>query len=180
MPMFATNSVPIYGVVGFARLVVTAGNENYDEYLLGYGRETHQQLELEIANLVRQTLGPEFEVYNVRIEKGSITVWVVLSVLGTLFMGVSRYESFIKSVNLLMSQLKGLLGRFFGQAPGNERRPPVTVTGSWEPSEVVTTAHQALSHSKGIDSSQVVLAYLLLSHAALLGVLVWLVIRHLK
>jgi hypothetical protein len=178
--MFATKSVPIYGVVGVLRLTVTTGSENYDNDLLGYAREIHRQLEADIDNEVRQTLGPEFEVLNVQLDRGSITVLVVLGVVGTLYMGISRYESFIKSVNLLVSHLKGLLQQFFREVPGGATRPLVSVTGSWQPAQVVITAHQALSASTGIDSSQIMLVYLLLSHAALIGVLVWLVIRHLK
>jgi hypothetical protein len=162
------------------RLTVTTGSENYDNDLFGYAREMHRQLEVDIDDAVQQTLGPEFEVRDVEVEKGSITVFVVLGTVGTLFLGFSRYESFIKSVNLLLSQLKGLLQRFFGQAPGGGTRPPVSVTGSWQPEPVVTSAYQAFSASTGIDSSQIMLAYLLLSHAALMGVLVWLIIRHLK
>jgi len=178
--MFASRTVPIYGFVGFLRLTVRTGSGDYDNELLGYARELHRQLEDEITNQVRQTLGPEFEVLNIEINKGSITVLVALGAVGAFFMGFSRYESFVKSVNLLVSQLKELLQTFFGQAPGGASRPPVSVTGSWQPGPVVTAASQVLSESRGIDSCQIVLAYLLLSHAALLGVLLWLVIRHLK
>jgi hypothetical protein len=180
MPIFSSKTVPIYGFVGFLRLTVRTGTENYDNDLLAYARERYRELEAEIDNEVRQTLGPEFEVQNVELHKGSITVLVVLGVAGTIYMGFSRYESFIKSVNLLVSQLKGLLQRFFAQPPGVAANSPVSVTGSWQPGPVVTAASHVLSSSTGIDSCQIVLGYLLLSHAALVAVLLWLVTRHLR
>jgi hypothetical protein len=180
MALFAKATVPIYGFLGLLRLTVRTPNEDYDGDLLGYARELHRQLEADIDRAVEETLGSEFEVLNVEFRKGSIEVLVALGAVGTFFMGFSRYESFVKSVNLLVSQLKGLLQRFFDQAPGGAARTPVSVTGSWQPGPVVTAANQVLSSSTGIDSCQIVLAYLLVSHAALLGVLIWLVIRHLK
>ena len=166
--------------MGLLRLTVRTPNENYDSDLLGYARERHRELEAEIDRAVEETLGPEFEVLNVEFRKGSIEVLVPLGAVGTLFMGFSRYESFVKSVNLLVSQLKGVLQRFFDQAPGGVTRTPVSVTGSWQLGPVVIAANQVLSSSSGIDSCRIVLAYLLVSHAVLLGVLIWLVIRHLK
>lgn len=181
MPIFHTKAVPIYGTIGFVRLTVSTQNENYDNDLYSHARESYRQLEADIDTEVRQTLGPEFEVVNVALHKGSITILVVLGVVGTIYMGFSRYESFIKSVNLLISQLKGLLQRFFTAGAAGAPAPrPVSVTGSWEPAAVVTAANHVLNSSAGIDSDQIVLGYLLLSHAALIAVLLWLVIRHLK
>ena len=180
MPIFAKPTVPIYGFVGVLRLTVRTDNENYDSDLLGYARELHRQLEGDIDRQVQETLGPDFEVLNVEFRKGSLEVLVVLGAVGTFYMGFSRYESFVKSVNLLVSQIKGLLQRFFGRAPGAPVQTPISVTGSWQPGPVVTAANQMLSVSSGINSSHFVLGYLLLSHAALLCVLLWLVVRHLK
>lgn len=174
MPIFARKTVPIYGFIGLVRLTVNTNDE--DSELFGYARELRQKLEAEIDLQVQRTLGPEFEVLSVEINRGSITLLIVLGAVGTLYMGFSRYEGFIKSVNLLVSQIKGLLQRFFGQTASR----PLSVTGSWEPGPVITEANRAFDISSGIDSCQVVLVYLLLSHAALLGVLLWLVVRHLK
>ncbi len=178
MPIFARKTVPIYGFIGVVRLTVNTNDE--DNRLFGYAMELRQKLQAEIDLQVQRTLGPEFEVLNVEIGRGSITLLIVLGAVGTLYMGFSRYDGFIKSMNLLVSQIKGLLQRFFGQAPLIGTPLPLSVTGSWEPGPVVTEANRAFDTSSGIDSCQVVLVYLLLSHAALLGVLLWLVVRHLK
>jgi hypothetical protein len=180
MALFAKKTVPIFGLVGLLHLSVTTDSEKHDFDLLGYARELHGRLEAEIEQQVQQTLGAEFEVSNVEFRKGSIEVYVAITAVGTFFMGFSRYESFVKSVNLLVSQLRGLLQRFFGQAPVGAPGMPVSVTGSWQPSPVITAANQSFDASSGLDSCQMVLAYLLLSHAALLGTLLWLVVRHLR
>jgi hypothetical protein len=117
MPIFAKPTVPIYGYVGFVSLTVRTGNDNYDGDLLGYARERHRELEADIYRQVQETLGADFEVLNVEFRKGSFVLLIALGAVGTFYMGFSRYESFIKSVNLLVSQLRGLLQRFFGEAP---------------------------------------------------------------
>lgn len=176
MPLFAKKTAPIFGLVGLLHFTVTSDNENFDDDLLGYAREKRKQLEGEINAQVLATLGSEFAVQSIELHEGSIEIFVALTAVGTFFMGFSRYESFIKSVNLLISQISGLLRKLFGQLPGT----PVAVTGSWQPGSTVTAANQELRDSSGIETYDIVLGYLLLSHAALLSILLWLVIRHLK
>ena len=178
MPIFAKRTVAIHGFVGYVRLTVTSDYE--DERLFGEAMERRKQLESEIRIQVQNTLRPEFEVLTIDFTRGSLHVLVALGAVGAFYMGFSRYENFIKSVNLLVSQLKGLLQRFLGRAYGGANQTPLTVTGSWQPGPVINAANMTLEESSGIDSSQFVLGYLLLSHAALLGLLIWLVVRHLK
>ena len=180
MPLFDKKTAPIYGLVGLLHFTVTSDNENFDDDLLGYARERRKQLEAEINTQVLATLGSQFAVQSIDLHEGSIEIFVALTAVGTFFMGFSRYESFIKSVNLLISQVSGLLQKFFGQLPGTATMAPVSVTGSWQPGSTVTSANQELRDSSGIETYHIVLGYLLLSHAALLSVLLWLVIRHLK
>jgi hypothetical protein len=104
MTVFERNSVPIYGVLGFMRLMVTTSNPRRDEQLLGYARELHRKLEDEIRGYVKETLGPEFELERVEVRSGSIDIYIFITAVGTFFMSFSQYESFIKSMNLLVSQ----------------------------------------------------------------------------
>jgi hypothetical protein len=178
MPLLSKPTVPIYGYVGALQLTVRSADDRYDENLLGYARERHQALEKEIEQQVKETLGPDFEVIRVDIRQGSVTLWIVIGAVGTFFMGFSRYESFIKSVNLLVDQLKGLLRRFFSDVPGGG--PTVSATGSWQPAPVITAANQVFTSSSGLDSGMIMLIYLMLSHAAMTTILLWLLVRHLK
>jgi hypothetical protein len=181
MPAYSKQAVPIYGAVGFLQFSVKIdGEENSDDFLYGYARETHRELEGEIRQQVKETLGSDFEVLEVRLDRGSVAILVVVGAVGTFYMGFSRYESFIKSVNLLVSQLKGVFRRFFERVNPGPPDIDLSVTGSWQPSATVLNAREKLESSASFDYGIALLVYLLLSHAALLGTLVWLLIRHLK
>jgi hypothetical protein len=151
-----------------------------DDQWYGIALETQGRLQEEIQNQVRGTLGPNFDLVNVRIEKGSLTLLIFIGAVGTFFMGFSRYESFVKSVNLLVEQLKDFMKRFFGRSVGGGAVAPVSVSGSWEPGSSLAAANSVFAESSGPDANRILLGYLIFSHAALLGVLLWLVIRHLK
>jgi hypothetical protein len=181
MPAHSNQTAPVYGVVGFLQFNIRIDDEEKtDDFLYNYASKTHRELEGEIRQQVNETLGSDFEVVEVRLDRGSVAILVVIGAAGTFYMGFSRYESFIKSVNLLVSQLKSLFRRFFGRiSPG----PPgieLSVTGNWQPSPTVLNARERLESSSSFDYGNAFLIYLLLSHAALLGTFVWLLIRHLK
>jgi hypothetical protein len=179
MPLFTKPTVPIYGFLGY--LQFTANIQEGDEaFLYRVAQERHEQLESEIRRQVEKMLGSDVEVLRVRIEKGSVEILVWLGMAVTIFMTFSRYESFVKSVNLLVSQIKNLLRRFFESASPAAPGIDFTVTGSWEPSQTVLMAQERLSASSSLDYSPFLLAYLILSHAALLALMVWLVVKHLK
>jgi len=181
MPIFSKREVPIYGLIGFLQFRVSIdGEEGADDFLYGYARETHQKLEQEIRKQVAETLGSDFEVLNIRLGQGSVTILVVIGATGAFYMGFSRYENFIKSVNLLVSQLKAAFRRFFELVNPGPPDIDLSVTGSWEPSANVLNARASLNSSSGFDYGLMLLVYLILSHAALLAGFLWLVIRHLK
>jgi hypothetical protein len=181
MPSSSKQTVPIYGIVGFLQFTVKIdGEEKTDDFLYGYAREAHRELESEIRQQVAQTLGSDFEVLEVRLGRGSITILVVIGAAGTFYMGFSRYESFIKSVNLLVSQLKGTFLRFFERVNPGPPDIDLSVTGNWQPSATVLNAREKLGSSSGFDYGFALLIYVLLSNAALLATLVWLLLRHLR
>jgi len=179
MAIFRKPTAPIYGMVGYLQFTVETDGDD-EGFLYRFASERHKRLEDEIRAQVRETLGTDFEVLNVRLDRGSVHIWIALGAAGTFFMGFSRYESFMKSVNLLTEQLKRVFGRFFQGASPGPPGIPITVTGSWQPSATVLAANELLSNHSGWSGSDVILAYLVCSHAALLAVLLWLVIRHLR
>lgn len=181
MPAYSKQTVPIYGAVGFLQFTVKIdGEEKTDDFLYRYASETRRDLEGEIRQQVKETLGSDFEVVDVRLDHGSVAILVVIGAAGTFYMGFSRYESFIKSVNLLVSQLKAVFRRFFERVNPGPPDIDLSVTGSWQPSTTVLNARERLESSSSFDYGIALLIYLLLSHATLLGTLVWLLIRHLK
>ena len=49
--------------------------------------------------------------------RGSIELIIVLGAVGTVYMGFSRYKNFIESVELLKSQIEGVLRLFMPASP---------------------------------------------------------------
>lgn len=181
MPIYSKQTVPIYGAIGFLQFAAKIDGEGKnDDFLYEYARETHRELEGEIRQQVERTLGSDFEVLEVRLDRGSVAILVVIGAVGTFYMGFSRYESFVKSVNLLVSQMKAVLRRFFERVNPGPPDIDLSVTGSWQPSANILIAREKLESSSGFDYGLALLVYFLLSHATLLGALVWLLIRHLK
>jgi hypothetical protein len=109
-----------------------------------------------------------------------VTILIAVGAVGTFYMGFSRYESFIKSVNLLVSQLKSVFRRFFERVNPGPPDIDIAVTGSWQPSATVLNARASFNLSSGLDYGIVLLVYLLVSHAVILAALLWLLVRHLK
>jgi hypothetical protein len=183
MPSSERNSVLISGVVSFFQIHVQreyiSAEDEENDYLYRMALEMHQRLRHEIQEQVRSTLGPEFQVQSLDIRKGSVTLLVAVSTAFGFYMGFSRYESFIKSANLLVSQLKGIVQRILGQST-NAGAGNLDVQGTWVPLAPITEAHNELSPApRGLDSCRLLLFYVLTSHAALLAVFIWLLLHHL-
>jgi hypothetical protein len=183
MPASDGNSVLVSGVVSLFQIHVQnpyiGRDDEEDDFLYGQALEMQQKLRREIEEQVHETLGPEFQVQSLDIRKGSVTFLIAISAAYAFYMSFSRYESFVKSANLLTVQLKGIVQRIFGQngnAPGN-----LDVQGTWVPLSPITDAHTVLSPTpKGWDNCRLLLLYILVSHALLLSLVAWLLITRLK
>ena len=71
MPLFSKPEAPIYGLAGFLQFTVKIeGEENGDDFLYRYASETHLKLEAEIRQQVSETLGSDFEVLYIRLDRG--------------------------------------------------------------------------------------------------------------
>jgi hypothetical protein len=49
-----------------------------------------------MREVVRETLGPAYEVFNNHFTRGSISITMVLGVVGAIYFTVSQYDDFIK------------------------------------------------------------------------------------
>jgi hypothetical protein len=165
-------TAPLFGYLGTLRFFIEAeGGE--DDYLYRRAVDSRSDIEGGIRTQVAETLGNEVQVVEVHFEKGSLTVAVIFGAIGTIYVTMSQYDDFLKGVNKATQQLGGFFSRFFGGGTRNVR-----VAGSWIPSPVVTTAHQTLSTPRQpFDVNLLMIAYLIVSNAALLGTLIWLLLR---
>jgi hypothetical protein len=178
MPLFAKRTMEVSGIVGYLQIVASDNFDDRENSLYRHALEMRGELVAVANKQVMETLGPEFEVLNLEIRPGSANIWIIISAVGSVLMTFSRYESFIKSLNLLLSQLSNVVSRILGRQP----RPGggISVRSAWQPGPAITTANQLLSLSSGSDGCSSLIAYHVLSHAALMAVMIWLLVRHLK
>src|SRR5204863_324763 len=91
-------------------------------------QERRSELEQRINEAVLQELGPNFEVRDVQILRGSV---LILVVIGTIYATIAQYPDFLQGLERISSQIKQALRTFSG-APN-----PVSVRGHWNPSPAV-------------------------------------------
>ena len=136
-------------------------------------REQEGRLRNEILLLLHERLGPEFDIRSMSFARGSLTL---LLVVGTVYYAVSRYKNFVESVELFVSQLRQLVCKFFG-APFQW---DVSVSAVWAPGPGLVESRTADQLSSTQGSQGTMLWYLILTHAAMLGVIIWLLLKKLS
>lgn len=164
-------SLTLSGEVLVVRLIVEADGAEEDDVLWDTARKESYRLREEIAAAVHKHMGPEFDVRSMSFARGSLELLVVV---GTLYYAVSRYKNFVESIELLVAQLKRLVAAFFERRlPG-----PLAVQGNWTPGPGLIQASPRLSGGMIVAESRgLVIWYLVLSHATMLGVILWLLVR---
>jgi hypothetical protein len=158
------------GEVLLVRLIVQAEGLEGDETMWRIISQEGYELRERMAASVHEHVGPEFDIRSMSFARGSLEILVVI---GTLYYGVSRYKNFVESIELSVAQLKRVVSAFF-----DRRMPsPVSVQGNWTPGPGLVQATPRLSGGIIGDSPGLVVWYLVLSHAAMLAVLLWLLVR---
>ncbi|MCW3996672.1 MAG: hypothetical protein NWE98_11070 [Candidatus Bathyarchaeota archaeon] len=156
-------------VLSMRFLVSIPDEREFNGKLWMFLQETRSELEAETKKAVLQTLGPEFEVRDISFKRGSIEI---LLVIGTVYYAISRYKNFVESIEMLVSQLRRIFSRFFERwGP-----MPVHVSGNWTPGPAMVRIETMMSY-RPIDVNTILLWYVLLSHAVLLGVFIWLLLH---
>jgi hypothetical protein len=163
----------ISGDVCLVRLSVTSPDDGLlDDFPMKILGNSELRLRDEIADAVKQSLGQEFEVRSMTIGRGSVEILVLI---GTTYYVVSRYKSFVESMELMVRQVKEVVRRYF------ERTAPmrVLVSGSWTPVGGIIQSSPFQPEPVQARNTFVVW-YLILSHAGMLIVLLWLLVKGLK
>ena len=161
------------GDIAYLRFVMTWQNEDWQRENKAWEllRETKPLLDDQIRETVRKQMGAEFSVRDVVLVRGSIEVVVII---GTVYYVTSKYKNFIESIGLLKSQLKGLIrGHVDPQSI-----EPITMTDTWVPGPALASSGIGARRIASDDLTKILLlSYLILSHAALLTLLIWLIVR---
>lgn len=167
--LFQQRTVLSGDVLSMRFLVSIPDEREFNGKLWMFLQETRSELEAETKKAVQQTLGPEFEVRDISFKRGSIEV---LLVIGTVYYAISRYKNFIESIEMLVSHLRRIFTRFFERwGP-----MPVYVSGNWTPGPALVRVETMMTY-RHFDGNTILLWYVLLSHAALLGVLIWMLLN---
>ena len=167
-------SLILSGEVLVIRLTVETAEPEPDDRLWSIASHDSHRLREEIGAAVHAHMGPEFDVRSMSFARGSLELLVVV---GTLYYAVSRYKNFVESIELLIAQLKRVTSVFFGPP---RMLGPVSVQGSWTPGPGLVQAAPRVFEALLGESSGLAVWYLVLSHAAMLAVLLWLLVRGLR
>jgi hypothetical protein len=157
------------------------------DYLYGMALELRQQMLRDIDGLVRDNLGPDMQVIRLELTPGSVHILILIGQVYSVtkpikdfLLDFSRYENLIKSLEKLKSQIVRLLRRFFTRGGAPEQNVlKITGQSQIDPAIVPTTSLVA-QPTKDCRVNTLLIAYLVASHAALLGLLMWLIVRHLR
>jgi len=163
------------GEVCTVRLTLSMPFEReFDERLFGEIQEASKEFDRAFRDKVKTHLGHQFEVVRIGVSRGSITVLVVIGVLGTVYMTISRYKSFREGLLQLVADLRTVAERILGQF----QPAGLHVSTSWSPEPALLPLEEAYIFPISTDTTnQILLWYLVLSHAALLLVFLWLVLH---
>lgn len=148
-------------------------DEEYDQDLWGAMSNIRPKFEDEIKHAVREYLGGEFEVQSVDFLWGSVEVLIAI---GTIYYAISRYESFVRSLELLTAHLRIRLARLVGRSG----MQPIHISATWLPGPSLARVEETACRSESIDTPSLLLLYLVVSHGALLAVLVWMLATRLR
>lgn len=157
----------LVGDVAYFRIVISSEN---DSDLMGIFMERQYRMKEEMDVMVKQTLGPEFEVRSMTIGRGSVEVLIIIA---SSYYVVSKWKNFIESLELLKRQIESV---FRQQVP-----LVVKTEATWTPGPAVANVQAGVLSAEAPGFTQaVLLIYLILSHAALLIAFLWLVIKKLS
>jgi hypothetical protein len=139
-------------------------NAEGDEQLFRVAKDAQQIISDEISSMVSVLLGPMFRLEKIDIRRGSVEFWVYLAGGFTL---ISHYDDFVRSLEVLQTQIRNLLIGLFAS-----RGLSLSITSSgWMP--VRPKPHRLASFRTSQDFIMLLMgSYLILSHAVLLVVIV--------
>lgn len=159
------------GPVCTFHIVVNMDSESQDRAWQLLGRPDYRtDLQSPMLASAHQTLGPELDVRSMSVTRGSIELFVTV---GAIYYALSRYQNFVESIELLASQLAGVVRRFLGNFPMS----PSDVSATWEPGPALVRLEALELETAGITWAYPLLWYVILSHAALLSLFIWLLAR---
>jgi hypothetical protein len=171
---------------------LTDGEDVQNDDLYRYARENSGRIRALIQAEMMRKLGEQYRIGEFRVESGSAAILFDVHALaghlkefaenGFVLAGVTfaAIDGFLNTMDRFVSGCTTVLRAFFQKAPAPKIGvAPLIVQPSWHLSSALLVAVGIASSGKsGTDT--LLVRYLIISHAALLVFIVWLVVRHMQ
>lgn len=169
-----TTSSVLSGAVCTIHIIIkNVDSESEDQVLRGLWHP-FSDLRSEILATTHQVLGPEFDIRSMSLARGSIEIFVTI---GAIYYAMSRYKNFVESIELLATQLTGVVRRLLDPMI-NQPISTISIWATWEPGPGLIRL-EVEDHPSPVNGfwAYPLLWYVIVTHAALLTLLIWLFAR---
>jgi hypothetical protein len=151
--------------VAYLRFTAEVANED-DAWPEVYEHRLRMRREAEA--IVQEILGQQYTISTFVVGRGSITLLIVLSTAFAGYVAVSRYKNFVESISVVRGQIERILRDELVQF-----RPQVQ--SAWAAGPGLAETVSPTNSTEWVK--MLLLLYLILSHAALLTVFIWKVLK---
>ena len=136
--------------------------------------ETEKKLKIKLEESVYNHFHGQLEIKDIFFSRGSVTILIIL---GSTYYAISKYKSFIESIELLISHIKSILRRHFNTgSPSNLINiSDMQITGSWTDGPALTNSVVQPFISGYQISTNFLLGYLVFSHLIMLATIIFMV-----
>ena len=137
----------------------------WEDLLWSIAQQQGHHLREQLNAAIHEHLGPEFDIRSLSYARGSLEILVVI---GTLYYA-AHYKNFIENVELLVAHFRRISDGFFERWKPDGTR--ISVKGTWSPGIGLV---QGIPRAR--DDQSTVVWYLIVSHAAMLAGILWLLL----
>jgi hypothetical protein len=163
--------IKICGKIALIHLTasVPQDEKRFDNYLAEALPTLQEEISESLTEMIKDELGDRFEA-NIKVKKGSLKVFLAIkSVVDVLI----YYKEIVETIKLIVRQAKAIVKRIVERRTGLY----VVVSGGLSPLSPILNAR--LTQRSRFSSSDVMLYYLIVSHAALLLLFAWIIVKQL-
>jgi hypothetical protein len=169
-------AIQVSGDVVFFHVKITFLDKEEEKQTWERMRENEYNMRNDFDFAAREAFGREFWIRTMTMGRGSIELIIVLAAAGSFYMGFSRYKNFIESLDLVRSQIQRILR---GYAPQSDDVSASWILGPSLVSVPETSTPAAFQSYTSYQIQMILLIYFIASHAVILLVFLWLVVKKL-
>jgi hypothetical protein len=129
-------------------------------------------LQKQVLFVAQQSLGPEFDLRRMSFSRGSIDI---ILTIGAIYYAVYNHKNFRERIELFVSQVTGVVRRFLEKSVRPDTN--INVSATWQPGPALAQQQENVGAEVDVRWAFPLLWYVILSHASLLALLIWLLAR---